>query len=41
MVVRGRGRDEVIKYKIDGDLHEARGELRVSVGPQVRLVVMR
>jgi diacylglycerol kinase family enzyme len=41
MVVRGRGRDEVIKYMIDGDLHEARGELRVSVGPQVRLVVMR
>jgi diacylglycerol kinase family enzyme len=41
MVVRGRGRDEGIKYMIDGDLHEARGELRVSVGPQVRLVVMR
>jgi diacylglycerol kinase (ATP) len=39
MVVRGR--DDVVKYMIDGDLHEARGELRVSVGPQVRLVVMR
>jgi len=39
MVVRGR--DDVIKYMIDGDLHEGRGELRVSVGPKVRLVVMR
>jgi hypothetical protein len=39
MVVRGR--DEHVKYMIDGDLHEARGELRVTVGPRVRLVVMR
>lgn len=39
MVVRGR--DEVVKYMIDGDLHEGRGELRVTVGPRVRLVVMR
>ncbi len=39
MVVRGR--DDVVKYMIDGDLHEARGEILVSMGPRVRLVVMR
>ncbi len=39
MVVRGAEDD--IKYMIDGDLHEGRGALRVSVGPRVRLVVLR
>jgi diacylglycerol kinase family enzyme len=39
MVVRGC--DDVVKYMIDGDLHETRGELHVSMGPRVRLVVMR
>jgi diacylglycerol kinase family enzyme len=39
MVVRGT--DPIVKYMIDGDLHEAKRELRVSVGPRVRLVVMR
>ena len=39
MVVRSR--DEVVRYMIDGDLHEGRGELQVSVGPRVRLVVVR
>jgi hypothetical protein len=27
------------RYMIDGDLHEARGDLAVSIGPRVRLVV--
>lgn len=39
MVVRSCA--ETIRYMIDGDLHEARGELRVCVGPRVRLVVVR
>jgi diacylglycerol kinase family enzyme len=36
-----RSADGVLRYMIDGDLHETRGELEVSVGPQVRLVVVR
>ena len=32
--------DGVIGYMIDGDLHECRGELRLSVGPRVRIVVL-
>jgi diacylglycerol kinase (ATP) len=39
MVVRGAGRR--VKYMIDGDLHEARGDLAVAIGPRVRLVVVR
>jgi hypothetical protein len=31
----------VLRYMIDGDLHETRGELEVSIGPRVRLVVIR
>jgi hypothetical protein len=30
-----------LPYMIDGDLHETRGELQVSIGPRVRLVVGR
>ncbi len=42
MIVRAAGRPtDPLRYMIDGDLHEGRGELRVSVGPRVRLVVMR
>jgi diacylglycerol kinase family enzyme len=33
-----RGADGCVRYTIDGDLHEARGELAVSIGPRVRLV---
>jgi diacylglycerol kinase (ATP) len=43
MIVRpaaGSG-DRAIRYMIDGDLHEARGDLQVSIGPRVRLVVLR
>jgi diacylglycerol kinase (ATP) len=30
-----------VEYMIDGDLHEARGEIQLSIGPRVRLVVVR
>jgi hypothetical protein len=36
MVVRSA--DGHMRYMIDGDLHEARGDLVVSIGPRVRLV---
>ena len=36
-----RSADGVLRYMIDGDLHETRGELEVSIGPRVRLVVVR
>jgi len=39
IVVRGAGRH--VRYMIDGDLHEARGDLTVAIGPRVRLLVVR
>jgi diacylglycerol kinase (ATP) len=36
MVVRSA--DGRVRYMIDGDLHESRGEVAVSIGPRVRLV---
>jgi len=39
MVVQGSGRG--VRYMIDGDLHEATGDLTVEIGPRVRLVVVR
>jgi diacylglycerol kinase family enzyme len=36
-----RGMDGTIRYMIDGDLHETTGELEVSIGPRVRLLVVR
>jgi len=33
--------DGSVKYMIDGDLHEALGELEVAIGPLVRLVIVR
>jgi diacylglycerol kinase (ATP) len=39
MVLRGAGRR--VRYMIDGDLHEARDDLAVEIGPRVRLVVVR
>lgn len=33
-----RSADGRMRYMIDGDLHEAAGELEVSIGPRVRLV---
>ncbi len=33
--------DGHVRYMIDGDLHETHGELAVSIGPRVRLVVAR
>ncbi len=39
MVVRSAERP--IKYMIDGDLHESAGDVEVSVGPAVRLIVLR
>jgi diacylglycerol kinase family enzyme len=29
-----------VKYMIDGDLHEAEGEVEIAIGPRVRLVVV-
>jgi hypothetical protein len=31
--------DGVMRYMIDGDLHEKEGALDVSIGPRVRIVV--
>lgn len=31
----------VVEYMIDGDLHEVRGEVEITIGPSVRLVVVR
>ncbi len=39
IVVRGAGRR--VRYTIDGDLHDARDDLTVEIGPRVRLVVVR
>jgi hypothetical protein len=36
-----RSADGVLRYMIDGDLHETRGELEVTTGPRVRLVLVR
>ena len=36
-----RGAEDHVRYMIDGDLHEADGPLEVSIGPRVRLVVVR
>jgi diacylglycerol kinase family enzyme len=35
-----RSADGVMRYMIDGDLHETTGDLDVSIGPRVRLVVV-
>jgi diacylglycerol kinase family enzyme len=34
-----RSADGVMRYMIDGDLHETSGDLRVSIGPRVKIVV--
>jgi diacylglycerol kinase family enzyme len=39
IVVRSAG--VALRYMVDGDLHEAEGELTVSTGPRIRLVVVR
>ena len=39
MVVRSA--DGVMRYMIDGDLHESRGEVEVAIGPRVRLLVVK
>jgi diacylglycerol kinase family enzyme len=36
-----RSADGVVRYMIDGDLHERRSELEVTIGPRVRLVLAR
>ena len=35
-----RSADGVMRYMIDGDLHERRGELEVSLGPRVKILVV-
>jgi diacylglycerol kinase (ATP) len=39
MVVKSAG--GALRYMVDGDLHEAQNELCVSMGPRIRLVVVR
>ena len=36
-----RSADGQMRYMIDGDLHEARGDVEVTIGPKVKLVVVR
>jgi diacylglycerol kinase (ATP) len=36
-----RSADGTVRYMIDGDLHEARGDLNIGVGPRVKLVIVR
>jgi diacylglycerol kinase (ATP) len=36
-----RSADGTLRYMIDGDLHETRGELEVAIGPRVKLVIVR
>lgn len=36
-----RSADGHTRYMIDGDLHEARGDVEVTIGPKVKLVVVR
>jgi diacylglycerol kinase (ATP) len=36
-----RSADGHMRYMIDGDLHEARGDIEVAIGPKVKLVVVR
>jgi diacylglycerol kinase family enzyme len=41
MTVTSADADGVVRYMIDGDLHEHRGAVTVGIGPRVRLVVVR
>jgi diacylglycerol kinase family enzyme len=36
-----RSADGLLRYMIDGDLHETRGELDIGIGPRVKLVIVR
>jgi diacylglycerol kinase family enzyme len=36
-----RSAEGMLRYMIDGDLHEANGEVEVTVGPRVKLIVIR
>jgi diacylglycerol kinase (ATP) len=36
-----RSADGLLRYMIDGDLHETHGELDVAIGPRVKLVIIR
>jgi diacylglycerol kinase (ATP) len=36
-----RSADGAVRYMIDGDLHETRGELDVAIGPRVKLLIIR
>jgi diacylglycerol kinase (ATP) len=40
-IVHGNGQRRALRYMIDGDLHEAEGDLEVAIGPRVKLVVVR
>lgn len=35
-----RGKGPVTRYMIDGDLHETRGEIGISIGPKVKIVLV-
>ena len=36
-----RSADGVLRYMIDGDLHETHGELDIGIGPRVKLIIVR
>jgi len=36
-----RSADGILRYMIDGDLHETRGELDIGIGPRVKLIIVR
>ena len=36
-----RGRSGSMRYMVDGDLHETQGELTLSIGPRVKLIVVK
>jgi diacylglycerol kinase family enzyme len=36
-----RSEDGIMRYMVDGDLHERPGELEVATGPKVKIVVLR
>jgi diacylglycerol kinase (ATP) len=36
-----RSADGIMRYMIDGDLHESKGDLTVAIGPRVKIVVVK
>ena len=36
-----RSADGIVRYMIDGDLHESKGDLPIEIGPRVKIIVVR